>query len=276
MNNENFDVKEWIEQKNQERKKMYSTINEEVTKIFQNPQRLKQYLDVQSRFDMYSVNNAILVSKENPKATQLKDRKEWRKQKAFINENAKEISILEPGNKFVREDGRTSVNYNVKKMIDVSDTNISLKNINKIYDNKLILKALFYKSQINLESSNDVPEGHNAYWNKNDNVLYIRKEGIKFPEGIHEIVKEMANASLDTEDSKEIKEFKCKCTSYLVCKKLNLDVSTFDFNNIPDAFENMTVRQAKQELGEIRNSMIKINERVGKFFSTLNKNRDER
>lgn len=277
-NNENFDVNEWKKQKNEERKEIYSLINKEVIEIFNNPQRLKQYLDMQARFDMYSVNNAVLVSNQMPQATQLKSRQEWRKQNVFINKDAKTISILEPSNNYVKSDGTTSTNFNVKKMIDVSDTNVNLKNINKVYDNKLILKALFYKSPIDIKASDELPEGKNAFWNKENNILFIRKEGIEFPQGIHEIVKELANANLDFDNLKETREFKCKCISYLVRKKLNLDVSSFEFDNIPISFQDLDVKEAKHELGEIRAGMMTINERIGKFFETMNrnKNREER
>ena len=276
--NDNFDVETWKKEKNQERKEVYTLINNEALQIFKSPERLKQYLDTQARFDMYSVNNAILVSKQKPDAIQLKSRQEWRKQGAYINKGVQGISILEPSNRYVKADGTSSVSFNVKKMIDVTDTNVNFKPINKVYDNKLILKALFNKSPFDIESTEDMANDINAYWDKNDEVLYIRKEGIKFPDGIHEIVKEMAKASLETDDSPELKEFKCKCTSYLVCKNFNLDVSSFNFDNIPSELSNLTSKGVKQELGEIRNGMTKINERADKFFETKSKNRkrDER
>ena len=274
----NFDVNQWKTQKREERKKIYSLINDESLEIFKSPKRLKQYLDTQTKFDMYSVNNVILVSNQAPEATHLKSRQEWKKQRAFVNKDAKEISILEPAGKYMRDDGTTTVNFNVKKMIDISDTNSNLKKINKVYDNKLILKALFNKSSIAIESIDEIEGGANVLWNENDKVLYIRKGGIEFPSGVHELVKEIAKANLESKDTQEVLDFKCKCISYMVCKKLNIDVTSFNFNDIPVEFSELDSRQVKQELGEMRNIFEKINEHTGKYFDNLqrNKNKEER
>ena len=82
----------------------------------------RQYLDVQGRFDRYSVNNAILVSAQMPEATQLKERAAWKQSRVYVNKDAQKIVILEPGKEYTREDGSKAVGYNAKEVFDVSET----------------------------------------------------------------------------------------------------------------------------------------------------------
>ena len=75
------------------------------------------YLDVQSRFDRYSVGNALLIMERNPQAKKLGDVDYWKGQGGFIKRNQfdKPIIILEPGNEYTREDGSVGVSYNTKR-----------------------------------------------------------------------------------------------------------------------------------------------------------------
>lgn len=54
----------------------------------------RQYLDVQGRFDRYSVANAILVSAQMPEATQLKEYSKWKANRVYVNKDAQKIIIL--------------------------------------------------------------------------------------------------------------------------------------------------------------------------------------
>ena len=76
-----FDVEKWAEEKNSERQWAYQTQDEMATKITEDSKLYQTYLDVQSKFPTYSVGNALLVTAQNPKATQLKDVKTWKKEK---------------------------------------------------------------------------------------------------------------------------------------------------------------------------------------------------
>ena len=74
----------------------------------------RQYLDVQGRFDRYSVNNAILVSAQMPEATQLKEKAAWKQSRVYVNKDAQKVVILEPSKEYTREDGSKAVGYNAR------------------------------------------------------------------------------------------------------------------------------------------------------------------
>ena len=57
-----FDKDEWIRQKQEDRDTAFAMIDDAAQNLT-SVDKLNQYLDVQSRFDRYSVSNALLVSR---------------------------------------------------------------------------------------------------------------------------------------------------------------------------------------------------------------------
>ena len=71
--NRPFDKEEWAAAKQAQRKEAYELIDNTCSEMVASGDSFRQYLDVQGRFDRYSVANAILVSAQMPEATQLKE-----------------------------------------------------------------------------------------------------------------------------------------------------------------------------------------------------------
>ena len=78
-----FDKAEWAAQKQAQRKEAYELIDNTCAEMMISGDRFHQYLDVQGRFDRYSVANAILVSAQMPEATQLKDYNTWKQSRVY-------------------------------------------------------------------------------------------------------------------------------------------------------------------------------------------------
>ena len=72
--------------------------------------------------DRYSAANALLIYKQQPQATQLKEFRDWQEDGVKVSKGAKSLSILEPV-EYAKKDGSTGIAYNVKKVFDVSQTN---------------------------------------------------------------------------------------------------------------------------------------------------------
>ena len=135
---ETFNKDDWKKQRQESRARAYEML-EEGTKSLTDTDKFKSYLDVQSRFDRYSVSNAILVTHQMPEATKLGDSKYWQEQGVYINKGEKAITILEPGKEFTREDGTTGVSYNAKKVFDITQTNSEDTRRNRKLPNENIL-----------------------------------------------------------------------------------------------------------------------------------------
>ena len=120
--NKPYDKAEWAAQKQAERKEAYEMIDTTCSEMMTNGDSFRQYLDVQGRFDRYSVNNAILVSAQMPEAEQLKDKAGWKANRVYVNKDAQRITILEPSKEYTCEDGTKAISYNAKAVYDISET----------------------------------------------------------------------------------------------------------------------------------------------------------
>ena len=112
--NRPFDKEEWAAAKQAQRKEAYELIDNTCSEMMASGDSFRQYLDVQGRFDRYSVANAILVSAQMPEATQLKEYSKWKANRVYVNKDAQKIIILEPSKEYTREDGTKGVSYNAK------------------------------------------------------------------------------------------------------------------------------------------------------------------
>ena len=120
--NKPYDKEQWAAQKQAERKEAYELIDNTCSEMAVNGDSFRQYLDVQGRFDRYSVANAVLVSAQMPEATQLKDYGKWKQSRVYVNKDAQKITILEPSKEYLRDDGTKAVSYNAKVVYDISET----------------------------------------------------------------------------------------------------------------------------------------------------------
>ena len=118
-----YDKEAYKQRKKEQKEEAYQIIDDALSELKGNPDALKKYLDIQSKFDMYTPRNALLIEKQCPTATQLKTRKDWLELKvSFKNPAQQIITILEPGDPY-EVDGKSFTPYNAKDMIDVQETN---------------------------------------------------------------------------------------------------------------------------------------------------------
>ena len=62
-----FDKTAWAAKKQQERESAYELIDNTAMEIVSNGEIFQAYLDVQARFDRYSVGNALLITAQLPR-----------------------------------------------------------------------------------------------------------------------------------------------------------------------------------------------------------------
>ena len=112
---------EYAAKKKAEKDAVYQLIDDTAVEIVRDPDKFRAYLDTQARMDRYSAANALLIYKQQPQATQLKDFRDWQEDGVKVNKGAKSLSILEPV-EYTKNDGSTGIAYNVKKVFDVAQT----------------------------------------------------------------------------------------------------------------------------------------------------------
>ena len=70
-----------------------------------------------------------------------------------------------------------------------------------------------------------------------------------------------------TEDEGNLKDFKSYCISYMLCKKYGVDVSNYDFSQLPEELKTKEKgSEIRAELEQMRKNFKKINDRVTEYF----------
>ena len=216
-----FEKEKWAADKKQEREKVFGIINDAAVQLTSSDEALKAYLDVQSRFDRYSVGNALLISVQMPEATKLADFDTWVKEGAHIEEGSTAITILEPGKEYKKEDGNTGVFWNTKKVFDVSQTNARQEAPKVSLDARVMLRALINNAPCKLELSPTLSGPFNAIYNPDKKEIVLR-QGLDAPTIFRDLSQELVLAHMNAEqflwawlrsELLEPREFKCEPTS---------------------------------------------------------------
>lgn len=169
-----FNKEEWAAQKKQERESAFAMIDETAQRMANDGGLFQSYLDVQARFDRYSVGNAVLITAQKADATQLSDFKGWKNNGVFIKKGESGIVLLEPGEEYTKEDGTVGVSYNSKKVFDISQTTAKAKDRPAMKrDERLLLKAIIHNAPCPIEISQKLPENINAVYRPDDKKIYV-------------------------------------------------------------------------------------------------------
>lgn len=148
---------EYAAKKKAERDSLYALADEMAQEVMRDGEAFRGFLDVQARFDRYSATNALLIYAQNDEATRLRDFDGWKERGIYVRKNETGISILEAGDSYVTEDGRTGYYYNVKKVFDISQTDAKRQRQPQVhYDDRLLLSALIAKRPVPIEMADSV------------------------------------------------------------------------------------------------------------------------
>lgn len=269
-----FNKEEWAKQQQENRAKAYEMLDS-ATQEISNPDIFMNYLSVQSRFDRYSVSNALLVAYQMPEATRLCDSKTWREHKVFIQKGERGIIILEPGKEFKRQDGTVGVNYNAKKVFDVSQTTSKRKTVEPMkYNEKALVKALVKTSPVPVEISSDMYIDTSAIYRPDKKCIFIR-QGMPGDEIFRSLSKEIAHARLDKGDySRDKFELAASAISFIACEKVGIE--PYRIESDKGLFDGMEPKDIRSELGTIRNEANSISLSIQKTIDARTKNADAR
>ena len=91
--NESFDKEAWASRKQQDREAAYAMVDDALKKMGSDTKAFQTYLDVQSKFERYSVSNALLVAAQKPEATDLGDANFWRGRGGYIRKGESGILL---------------------------------------------------------------------------------------------------------------------------------------------------------------------------------------
>ena len=265
-----FDKVEWAAQKQAQRQEAYELIDNTCSEMMADGESFRQYLDVQGRFDRYSVANAVLVSAQMPEATQLKDYNAWKQSHVYVNKDAQKIVILEPSKEYTRDDGTKAVGYNAKVVYDISET--SAKDRQQAQEPKTmreLVSAMIDASPIPFVPVADLEIP--AYYDSKQQTIFI-KTGLTEEQLFVSMAKEVSAAVFDFKhnESRDASDFKSFCVAYMVSTRYGVDTRGFSFDRLPREFSEMDTQVFKGELGSMRDVLGEIQ---SDMFKSLEKNK---
>ena len=265
-----FDKEQWAAQKQAQRKEAYELIDNTCSEMMISGNSFRQYLDVQGRFDRYSVNNAILVSAQMPEATQLKEKAAWKQSRVYVNKDAQKVVILEPSKEYTRGDGSKAVGYNAKEVYDISET--SAKDRQEAQEKKSmreLVSALIDASPVPFVPVADLEMP--AYYDSEQQSIFIRT-GLNEEQLFVSMAKEVSAAVFDFKhnESREASEFKSYCVAYMVSSRYGVDTKGFNFSRLPKEFAETDTQAFKGELGSMRDVLGEIQ---SEMYKSMEKNK---
>ena len=268
------DKQAWAEKKQAERQSVYGLIDETAEGMVQDGELFKTALDVMARFDRYSVGNVLLIAAQMPEATKLADFDTWKQSRAYVRKGEDHIKLLEPGEEFRREDGSMGVNYNVKRVFDISQTSAKVKPAKVQHDMRLLLKAMLNNAPCPVEISEKVPNGVGALYNDQERKIYVR-QGMEGQDIFRCLAQELSHAHMDRDDSytRSNHAFTAYCSAYTLCSRYGVDTQNFSFKSIPETIGNMEAQDVRTELAKIRDCANQISMDMSKVLEKGQKER---
>lgn len=257
---------EYAAKKKAERDEVYALADSTVSEVCANGEVFRGFLDVQAQFHRYTVTNALLIFAQNPEATLLKSYDEWEKKGTPVKRHESSISILEPGDTYQTPEGHTGTYYNVKKVFDISQTRRRTPVVRTPvhYDERLLLTALIAKRPVPIETVDELQNG--AVYDHNQGKIYVRR-GME-PADIFRSVSlalaraEIAQGEKPYDQSKAA--FQSYCVSYMLGRRFGIDVSGYNFDNLPESLRNADPQTARAELAEIRDTLSTMTAKMTK------------
>lgn len=268
QNSQSFDKEAWKQQKQEQREMVYSLINDTAQTVAQDGTEFQKYLDVQSRFDRYSVANALLILAQKPDATRIADFDTWKEQGVYIRKKESGFYILEPGDEYQRDDGSVGISYNPKKMFDISQTASRKRETPTYPDERTRIKALMDHVPVPIRISDALPEGINALYQPETREIQICR-GMDADNIFRSLSQELAHAEMDKGNGNYSRSdfvFHAYCVSYMLCKQYGVDTNGYRFEQAPEMLEGLEAQQIRSELSVIRDAAGEITNRMKRML----------
>ncbi len=267
-----FNRDEWLQRRQQERQEIFDTIDKTALRAASEPEMLQTFLDVQARFDRYSVGNALLISAQMPSATKLASYNTWHTDNISIKKGASAISILEPGKEYTRADGTSGTWFEVKKVFDISQTTAwENRSPAASRDARLLLKGLIKEAPCSIKAVDGMPGGKIAAYDEGTDTIYVSRTA-DAPSVFREISREIAHVCIGGDGDVTDIDFSSKCISYILCRRCNIPPEPV--GDIPTGI-GMDARKARSELSTVRTISNAITDSMERYLSSLEHSREE-
>ena len=267
----------WKQEKSEERKEVFRMLDISTKEILESPMRFKNYLKLQGQFDRYSVTNVLLINKQKPSATKLKDFDGWAKEDRHIIKGMHGIKILQP-EKYTMQDGREGTSYQVKKIFDVSQvTGIEKSAFPTGRDRMVTTLVRTLPYQVKEVESLDF-DNNGAYYQEDEQCLYVVSGARNNQYFLQFLTMEIGYAEIKNQFihmDDPMANFMAKCVACEVCGRYGQNIDPFEFDDIPDDWKKLQPKDLRKRLNDIREASNRIIARTSEVLYHRSKERDQ-
>ena len=267
----------WKQGKSEERKEVFRMLDISTKEILESPMRFKNYLKLQGQFDRYSVTNVLLINKQKPSATKLKDFDGWAKEDRHIIKGMYAIKILQP-EKYTMQDGSEGTSYQVKKIFDVSQvTGVEKSSFPTGRDRMVttLVRALPY--QVKEVESLDF-DNNGAYYQEDEQCLYVVSGARNNQYFLQFLTMEIGYAEIKNQFihmDDPMANFMAKCVACEVYGRYGQNIDPFEFDDIPDDWKKLQPKDLRKRLNDVREASNRIIARTNEILYHRSKERDQ-
>lgn len=282
-------------------------LEEGVHKVFESD-NYKNYLNIMSKFHNYSINNTLLIARQNPDATLVAGFKSWEKNFGrHVKKGEKGIKILAPspykkkvlvelvdpvsreimldinGNPVKEETEVNMTAYRIVSVFDVSQTEgnplpqIGVAELTGNVDEyELFVEALKQSTSvpISFENISGVAKG---YYNPVTASIAV-KAGMPESQTVKTMIHKIAhsilhNDILDEAEKKDrqTKEVEAESVAYTVCQHFGIDTSDYSFGYIAGWSSSKETEELKQSLETIQKTASGLINDIERIMPQLKK-----
>lgn len=262
-----FDREAWAQQKREQRQELYNLIEEMSEKTFTDPSALSDYLNMQARLGKTSVANTLLVVAQKPDATFIANYDDWQKRGRSVKRGEKAALVLEANGEYERPDGTMGVNFDVKRVFDISQTYGKPIRERTAPPIKTALKAITTNVPVPVKLSEGISQSVGAMYSEKDKTIYVAK-GVEGNNLFFALSRELARAHSGANT------FVCDCAANVAC--LRYGVPTKYCDRIPDEIAALESREKRSALNIVRDAACEIAERVDRnLFAERQQSRND-
>lgn len=261
---------DWAARRKQERDAVYAMVDTTTERMAANGEVFQSYLDVQARFDRYSVRNAILITAQNKDATKLASFDDWKVDNISINKGEKGISIMVP-DEYRRKDGTPATGFVVGKVFDIAQTTAAAAGNKVSYDPRRLLETLVRNSPCPIEIRNDGQIEHVARYDPQSRKVYVR-QGMEADALFRSISQEIAVAEFAKDHRKRSEcEFDAYCVSYILCKRFGIPTDSYRFDKLPEKLTRHDNKATHAQLKGIRDAANRVSDGMHQMLDVKQK-----
>lgn len=262
-----FDREAWAQQKREQRQELYNLIEEMLEKTLADPSALSDYLNMQARLGKTSVANTLLMIAQKPNATFISGFDDWQKRGRSVKRGEKAALVLEANGEYERSDGTMGVNFDVKRVFDISQTYGKPIRERTAPPIKTALKAITTNVPVPVKLSEGISQSVGAMYSEKDNTVYVAR-GVEGNELFFALSRELARAHSGANT------FVCDCAANVACLRYGVPAKYCD--RIPDEIAALESREKRSALNIVRDAACEIAERVDRnLFAERQQSRND-